>query len=77
MSALRALVKNGRLVLDEPTSLPEGTILDLVVDDEDDDLDEATRSALHARLAESWNSAQRGEVRPAREFLEELRVGLR
>ena len=26
MQALRAVVKNGRLVLDEPTKLPEGTI---------------------------------------------------
>jgi hypothetical protein len=40
---LRALVKNGHLVLDEPTSLPEGTVLDLVVDDEGDNLDDEER----------------------------------
>ena len=35
MSGLRARVQNGRLVVDEPTALPEGTVLDLVVDDLD------------------------------------------
>lgn len=40
MSQLRARVENGRLVLDEPTTLPEGTVIDLVADDEGDDLSE-------------------------------------
>ena len=35
---LRAHVKDGYLRVDEPTTLPEGTVLDLVVDDEGDDL---------------------------------------
>jgi hypothetical protein len=34
MGRLRARVENGRLVLDEPTTLPNGTVLDLVLDDE-------------------------------------------
>ena len=34
---IRAHVKNGRLLVDEPTTLPEGTVLDLVLDDEGDD----------------------------------------
>lgn len=38
MGGLRARVEKGRLVLDEPTTLPEGTLVDLVVDDEGDDL---------------------------------------
>ena len=37
MSPLRARVEKGRLVLDEPTTLPDGTVIDLVVDDEGDD----------------------------------------
>ncbi len=40
MSAHRAKVHGGRLVLDEPTALPEGSVLDLVLDDEGDDLDD-------------------------------------
>jgi len=43
MSPLRARVEKGRLVLDEPTTLPEGTVVDLVADDEGDDLTEETR----------------------------------
>jgi hypothetical protein len=39
MSVIRARVVNGRLQVDAPTSLPEGTVLNLVVDDEGDDLD--------------------------------------
>ena len=34
MSAVRARIVKGRLVLDEPTTLPEGTIVNLVADGE-------------------------------------------
>ena len=34
MQALKAVVKNGRLVLDEPTKLPEGTEVELLSFDE-------------------------------------------
>jgi hypothetical protein len=37
MSPLRARVQNGRLHLDEPTGLSDGTELELVVDDHGDD----------------------------------------
>ncbi|MGH9734044.1 MAG: hypothetical protein ACRD8A_05600 [Candidatus Acidiferrales bacterium] len=47
MSPLRARVENGRIVLDEPTTLPDGTIIQLVADDEGDDLTDAERRALH------------------------------
>jgi hypothetical protein len=73
MSPLRARVEKGRLVLDEPTTLPEGTIVDLVADDEDDDLTEEERSALHDALSASWKSAEAGNLRPASEILNELR----
>jgi len=70
---LRATVKDGHLVLDEPTTLPDGTVLDLVVDDEGDDLDDEERAALHEALATSWESVRRGSVRPAAQILDELR----
>lgn len=70
---LRAIVRDGRLIVDEPTALPEGTIVDLVLDDEGDDLDEAERAALHAHLDASWNESERGNVVPADEVLAELR----
>ena len=73
MSGIRITVKNGRLVLDEPTALPEGTVLDLVLDDDGDDLDEAERTHLHAAIARAWQSAKDGKVRPAESLLDELR----
>jgi len=72
MSPLRARVENGRLVLDEPTTLPEGTVIDLVADDEGDDLTDRERRALHEALTESWKSAEAGRLHPA-SILEELR----
>jgi len=33
MKSIRARVRNGRLTVDEPTELPEGLVLDLVIDD--------------------------------------------
>jgi len=73
MSQLRARVQNGRLLVDEPTALPEGTVLDLVLDDEGDDLDDADRQALHDALNRSWTSAQAGHTSPADRILERIR----
>jgi hypothetical protein len=60
-------------VLDEPTTLPEGTVIDLVVDDEGDDLTDEERRALHDALSASWKSADAGQLRPAAAILDELR----
>jgi len=73
MNTLRARVTKGRLVLDEPTTLPEGTVVALVADDEGDDLSDEERQWLHQALAASWKSAEAGHLRPASEILEELR----
>ena len=73
MSPLRARVENGRIVLDEPTTLREGTVIELVADDEGDDLTDAERSALHEALSTSSKSAESCRLRPASEILDELR----
>ena len=73
MSPLRARVENGRLHLDEPTGLPEGTELELVVDDDRDDLTDQERQALHEALLTSWSSAEAGRSRPSSELIDELR----
>jgi hypothetical protein len=72
MSPLQARVEKGRLVLDEPTTLPEGTVLELVADDEGDDLNESERRALHDALSKSWQSAEAGRLRPASSIIDEL-----
>ena len=72
MKSIKARVINGRLVVDEPTKLPEGTELNLAVADEGDDLSDEERAALHQALQASWESAQAGELKPARDLLDEL-----
>lgn len=73
MSPLKAQVRNGRIVLDEPTTLPDGTVIDLVADDEGDDLTDQERQALHETLSASWKSGEDGHLRPASAILDELR----
>lgn len=72
--AIRAKVQSGRIIIDEPTSLPDGTTLNLVEDDEGDDLGADEREALHVHLEASWRSVEAGRVRPASELLAELRA---
>jgi hypothetical protein len=73
MSPLRARVEKGRIVLDEPTTLPDGTVVNLVADDEGDDLTPGERQALHEALAASSQSAEAGRGQPAPAILDELR----
>ena len=73
MNRLRARVEKGRLVLNEPTTLPDGTVVDLVLDDEGDDLTDADREALHGALARSLESIEKGDIRPASATIDELR----
>ena len=75
VTPLRARVENGRLVLNEPTTLPEGTVVELVLDDESDTLTREDRQALHATLARSRESTEAGRVRPGSELVEQLRRG--
>lgn len=63
----------GRLLVDEPTTLPEGTVLDLVVDDEGDELDDEERAALHATIAKARASVDAGGGRPIADLIDELR----
>jgi len=73
MRGIKARVANGRLIVDQPTGLPEGTQLDLAITEAGDDLDDGERAALHAALARSWESASAGRVSPAEDLLRKLR----
>jgi hypothetical protein len=79
MHALKAKVKNGRLVLDEPTDLPEGEVVELVPVDEvlasgADYLDEEERERLHESLRESIEQMKAGQLIDADDALAELRA---
>jgi len=79
MQPVKAHVKNGRLVVDEPTDRPEGEVVELVPLDEvlahgGDYLDEEERAALHAELEASIAEAKAGELIDADVVLAELRA---
>ena len=71
---LRARVRHGRIVLDEPTDLPEGTELELVVADGGDDLDDKERAALHRELELAMDDVDAGRVVSEEEVRAKLRA---
>ena len=71
---IKALVHGGRLVVNEPTDLPEGTEVELLPLDPGDWLDDSDRAALHAALAESDADIAAGRVVDAAEVLKGLRA---
>jgi hypothetical protein len=60
MQPLKARVHNGRLKLDEPTDLPEGTEVPLEIADDWDDLDDQERALLHQEIATSITERKAG-----------------
>lgn len=72
--SLKAHVHQGRLLVDEPTQLPEGTVIDLLPLDPGDWLDPADRAALHRALAASEDDLKAGRLVDAEEVLRELRA---
>ena len=74
MANLKAKVVNGRLTLSEPVDLPEGTELELVIADSDDDLDDNERRELDAALDKAWCGLKAGgPVRPLQDIIDGLR----
>jgi hypothetical protein len=73
MMTVRGRVRNGRLVVDEPTALPEGTEVELVPADDVDELPPEERARLYGFLAESIRTHVPGKGTPADVLLAELR----
>ncbi len=71
---IRARVRAGRLVLDEPTDLPEGAEVELLPLDPGDWLDDTDRAALHAALRDSDADVAAGRLIDADVILKELRT---
>jgi hypothetical protein len=67
---VRAKVEHGRLVVDEPTDLPDGTVIDLVPAEE---LDAADRAELDRVLGLSIDEMDRGELEDGDAVLDRLR----
>ena len=78
MQPLRARVRNGRIVVDEPTDRAEGElvyvqVMEGVVADARDDLDGEERAALHRELDASIAEADAGDTEDFAQVLAELR----
>lgn len=76
---VKATVRNGRLVADEPTDLPEGEEIELVPLDEvlargGDYLAADERARLHAALREGIRQMKAGETIDAAEAMAALRA---
>jgi|HubBroStandDraft_1064217.scaffolds.fasta_scaffold466478_2 hypothetical protein len=79
MQPLKAHVHKGRLVLDEPTDLPEGEEVELVplddvLDNGGDYLDDEERAALHRSIEQGIEDFEKGETEDAFEFLARLKA---
>jgi len=79
MHALKAHVQNGRLVLDEPTDLPEGEVVELVPVDEvladgGDYLDDEERERLHQSIERGLEDVKAGRTVSARQMIDKLRA---
>ena len=79
MQPLRARVHNGRIVVDEPTDLPEGEVIDLVPLDDvlaagGDYLDAEARARLHASLDRGLADVEAGRTVDAGEVIATLRA---
>ncbi len=79
MRALKAHVRGGRLVLDEPTDLPEGEVIELVPLDEvlesgGDYLDEEERQRLHESIERGLEDMRAGRTVDAEQVIAKLRA---
>jgi hypothetical protein len=73
MQPLKAHVKNGKLVLQNPaTDLPEGAEVELVVVDETDEMEDDERARLHEALKRSMAQAKSGQLIDADEVIGKL-----
>jgi hypothetical protein len=79
MQPLKAHAHNGRLVLDEPTDLPEGEVVELVPLDEilargGDYLDDEERARLHESIERGFADVKAGRTVDGREVIARLRA---
>ena len=72
MRTRKIQVKNGRLVLDEPTDLPDGAEVEVLVIE--DELTAEERAELHASLDRALDDSELGRGMDAAEYLARYRA---
>lgn len=70
---IKGRVLNGRLHVDEPTDLPEGSEVEMIPLDPGDELDAEDRAELHRLLEESDADVKAGRLIDAADVLKGLR----
>jgi len=74
MSIVRARVRDGHIVVDEPTDLPEGMELTVAVLDGDDEMSDSERVELEATIDQGRADIAAGRGVSAEDFLSRLRT---
>jgi hypothetical protein len=74
MKAFRARVRNGRIVVDEPTDLPDGTDVYLLPIRDGDELDDEDRAALATAIEGAEKELDAGQVVTEEELWARLRA---
>lgn len=72
MRALKAQVRKGRLVLDEPTDLPDGAEVEVAVFD--DEMTPEDRAELHASLDRALEDSEAGRGVDVWEYLADYKA---
>jgi hypothetical protein len=72
MNAVKAEVKNGRLLVDEPTDLPDGTVIYLEPVAGDDEMDAAERAELLQSIDDGLAEVDAGEVHDLKDVIASL-----
>ena len=73
MTSIKAVVKNGRLLVNEPTKLEDGTVIELY-EAYPPDMDPSELARLDAALERSAQQSASGEVRHASAIIDKLRA---
>ena len=71
MQALKAHMKDGQVVLDEPVDLPDGTALTVIVGAEDQ-MTADERAALERAIEEGYEDFENGDYEDARALSKRL-----
>ena len=75
--ALKAVVRNGRLQLDYPADLPEGTEIDLVAADEVGAFSESELARINAAIDTATASIEAGQGVDGFDLIRKLRAAAR
>jgi hypothetical protein len=73
VTILHARVQNGRVLVDEPTDLPDGAKVELLLLDAAADMGEDENAALEASIRRGLDEADRGALHSVDEVLARLR----